>query len=168
MWSCVLPLGNCLVSTLQTACVLLCQQTFVLASAYSFVSYVLSPPLWSVTYTAVVGTDNCPGSTTLQTAGLASGATFPVGTTTNTFRVTDASGNSATCSFTVTITDNELPGITCPANVSQNVTSGTCGRVVTFTSPVGSDNCSGPTTIQTAGFASGATFPLELLPTPSE
>ncbi|MBK9689272.1 MAG: HYR domain-containing protein [Saprospiraceae bacterium] len=112
------------------------------------------------TYTAPVGTDNCPGSTTLQTAGLASGATFPVGTTTNTFRVTDASGNSATCSFTVTITDNELPGITCPANVSQNVTSGTCGRVVTFTSPVGSDNCSGPTTIQTAGFASGATFPV--------
>ncbi|MBL0082837.1 MAG: HYR domain-containing protein [Saprospiraceae bacterium] len=112
------------------------------------------------TYTAPVGTDNCPGSTTVRTAGLASGATFPVGTTTNTFRVTDASGNSATCSFTVTITDNELPGITCPANVSQNVTSGTCGRVVTFTSPVGSDNCSGPTTIQTAGFASGATFPV--------
>ncbi|MBK8112912.1 MAG: HYR domain-containing protein [Saprospiraceae bacterium] len=107
-----------------------------------------------------MGSDNCSGPTTIQTAGFASGATFPVGTTTNTFRVTDASGNTATCSFTVTITDNELPSITCPANIGQNVTSGTCGRVVTYTSPVGSDNCSGPITIQTAGFASGATFPV--------
>ncbi|MBK8112911.1 MAG: HYR domain-containing protein [Saprospiraceae bacterium] len=84
------------------------------------------------TYTSPVGSDNCSGPITLQTAGLANGATFPVGTTTNTFRVTDAAGNTATCSFTVIITDNELPSITCPANVSQNVTSGTCGRVVTL------------------------------------
>ncbi|MFN8394952.1 MAG: HYR domain-containing protein [Bacteroidia bacterium] len=32
-----------------------------------------------------------------------------VGMTTNTFRVTDASGNTATCSFTVTISDAEMP-----------------------------------------------------------
>ncbi len=64
-----------------------------------------------VTYTAPVGMDNC-ASSTLQTGGLASGATFPVGTTTNTFEVTDASNNKATCSFTVTVTDNEPPVIT--------------------------------------------------------
>jgi hypothetical protein len=56
-----------------------------------------------VNYTAPVGTDNCAGATTTQTGGLASGATFPVGTTTNTFRVTDASGNHTDCSFTVTV-----------------------------------------------------------------
>jgi hypothetical protein len=70
-----------------------------------------------VTYTAPVGTDNCTGSTTTQTAGLASGATFPVGTTTNTFKVRDAAGNETCCSFTVTVIDNEAPRIT---NVTTN------------------------------------------------
>jgi hypothetical protein len=56
-----------------------------------------------VTYTTPVGTDNCTGATTTQTAGLPSGSAFPVGVTTNTFVVTDAAGNTATCSFTVTV-----------------------------------------------------------------
>ncbi|HBC05844.1 MAG TPA: hypothetical protein DC015_17025, partial [Aequorivita sp.] len=51
----------------------------------------------------------------MQTAGLASGETFPIGTTTNTFVVTDASGNTATCSFDVTINDNEAPVANCAA-----------------------------------------------------
>jgi len=55
------------------------------------------------TYTAPVGTDNCPGATTARTAGLASGSVFPIGTTTVTHTVTDASGNTASCSFTVTV-----------------------------------------------------------------
>jgi uncharacterized repeat protein (TIGR01451 family) len=56
-----------------------------------------------VTYAAPVGTDACPGATTVQTAGRPSGNAFPLGVTTNTFRVTDAAGNTATCSFTVTV-----------------------------------------------------------------
>jgi hypothetical protein len=57
-----------------------------------------------VTYTAPTGTDNCPDPVTTQIAGLASGSIFPIGvTTTNTFKVTDASGNVATCSFTVRV-----------------------------------------------------------------
>jgi HYR domain/Domain of unknown function DUF11 len=59
-----------------------------------------------VNYTAPVGTDNCANATTTQTAGLASGASFPVGTTTNTFRVTDAVGNTTECSFKVTVLYN--------------------------------------------------------------
>jgi len=47
-----------------------------------------------------------PNTTTNQTGGLPSGAIFPVGTTLNTFKAIDASGNSTTCSFTVTVTDN--------------------------------------------------------------
>ena len=113
-----------------------------------------------VTYVAPVGTDNCSGATTTQTAGLASGATFPVGTTTNTFEVTDAAGLKTSCSFTVTVVDNQFPTITCPANISVNNTTGTCGAVVTYVAPVGTDNCSGATTTQTAGLASGATFPV--------
>ena len=55
------------------------------------------------TYTAPVGTDNCPGATTIRTAGGASGTVFPIGTTTVTYRVDDAHGNSTSCSFTVTV-----------------------------------------------------------------
>jgi HYR domain-containing protein/immunoglobulin I-set domain protein len=55
------------------------------------------------TYTAPVGSDNCPGATTTRTAGLASGSVFPIGTTTVTYTVTDAAGNSASCSFSVTV-----------------------------------------------------------------
>ncbi|MDD5151107.1 MAG: HYR domain-containing protein, partial [Flavobacterium sp.] len=112
-----------------------------------------------VTYTAPIGTDNCSGASTAQTAGLVSGSVFPVGETTNTFETTDASGNKTSCSFTVTITDNELPTISCPANIEANVTTGTCGAVVIYTAPVGADNCAGAITTQIAGLASGATFP---------
>ncbi len=113
-----------------------------------------------VTYTAPVGTDNCPGATTAQTAGLPSGSTFPIGTTTNTFVVTDANNNTATASFTVTVTDNENPVITAPSNISVNNDANTCGAVVTYTTPVGTDNCPGATTAQTAGLPSGSTFPV--------
>ena len=69
-----------------------------------------------VSYT-VTATDNCPGVTTALVSGLASGAAFPMGVTTVTHRATDASGNIATCSFTVTVNDAQLPVITAqPAN----------------------------------------------------
>ena len=113
-----------------------------------------------VTYTTPVGTDNCTGVTTTQTAGLPSGSTFPVGTTTNTFEVTDAAGNTATCSFDVTVNDTENPAITCPADITTSNDPGDCSAVVTYTTPVGTDNCTGATTIQTAGLPSGSTFPL--------
>ncbi len=41
-----------------------------------------------------------------QTTGLASGSVFPVGTTTNTFEATDASGNTGTCTCNVTVEEN--------------------------------------------------------------
>jgi len=69
-------------------------------------SFTLEPtcPSGAVgTYTTPVGSDNCAGAVTNRTAGLASGSVFPIGTTTVTYTVTDASGNSTSCSFTVTV-----------------------------------------------------------------
>ncbi|MGJ8666955.1 MAG: HYR domain-containing protein [Patiriisocius sp.] len=54
----------------------------------------------------------------IQIAGLPSGAQYPQGTTTNTFYVEDASGNSAMCSFDVVVMDTIPPVITCPADVT--------------------------------------------------
>lgn len=71
------------------------------------VSFTLEPtcPTGAVgNYTTPVGADNCPGAITTRTAGLASGAVFPIGTTTVTYSVTDAAGNGpVSCSFTVTV-----------------------------------------------------------------
>jgi hypothetical protein len=64
-----------------------------------------------VAYTAPVGTDNCAGATTARTHGLASGSTFPVGTTVNTFTVTDGVGLTATCSFKVTVALTSIIGL---------------------------------------------------------
>lgn len=58
---------------------------------------------------SVSASDNCEGLTLTQTAGLPSGVQYPVGVTTNVWKATDASGNTVTCSFTVTVNDCEPP-----------------------------------------------------------
>lgn len=68
----------------------------------------------TVDYTTPVGTDDNEGPTTRQTAGLASGAVFPEGTTTNTFVVTDKAGNTSSCSFDVTVTREASDEVTKP------------------------------------------------------
>ncbi len=113
-----------------------------------------------VTYVAPVGTDNCPSSITIQIAGLPSGSLYPIGTTTNTFEVTDASGNVTTCSFDVIITDAEFPTIICPPDVVTNNDLGQCGAIVNYITPVGADNCPLPNTLMIAGQASGTLFPV--------
>lgn len=65
------------------------------------------------TYTTPVGTDNCPGVVTQRIEGMASGALYPLGYTTNTFKATDSDGNSSTCSFNIFVYDVEKPVITC-------------------------------------------------------
>jgi hypothetical protein len=54
------------------------------------------------TYRYLLEIDYAP----IQTAGLPSGADFPLGTTTNTFMITDLAGNSVMCSFDVTVDEN--------------------------------------------------------------
>jgi HYR domain len=49
----------------------------------------------------------------IQLAGLPSGAAFPVGVTVNTYLATDLAGNTATCSFSVTVLDAYLAPPTC-------------------------------------------------------
>jgi hypothetical protein len=87
------------------------------------------------------GTVANPASSITQIAGIPSGGVFPVGVTTNTFRVTDASGNTATCSFTVTVVDNQAPTVTCPANIVANTNPGVCTATVATPNPTTADNC---------------------------
>ncbi len=104
-----------------------------------------------VTWTPPSYTDNCGAS---MTSTYNSGDYFPVGTTTVTYTVTDGSGNVSTCVFDVVVTDNELPQLTCPANISG------CDSLVTFMAPSATDNCGVVSVTQTAGLPSGSIFPV--------
>lgn len=113
-----------------------------------------------VAYTAPVGTDNCAtGLITSLTNGLGDGGTFMVGTTTETYTVTDGADNTATCSLDITVNDNEAPAITCPVSGTQNVCAPVGG---TYSHPDNSwdatsaaDNCGGAVTLSYS--LSGAT-----------
>ncbi|WP_411768945.1 HYR domain-containing protein [Winogradskyella sp. A3E31] len=100
----------------------------------------------NVTYAAPTFNDNCSGASISQTAGLASGSTFPVGTTTNTFVVTDFAGNTRSCSFTVTVTDNEDPVLTPAPNQNVNLNA-SCQVLIPDVRGTATDNCTNPVTI---------------------
>src|SRR5207245_10578733 len=106
-------------------------------------------------------TDNCDSNPTItgtRSDNQSLSAPYPHGTTTITGTATDSTGNHSSCTQTVTVNDTEAPTISCPANITKNNDPGACGAVVTYTTPVGQDNCPGATTAQTAGLPSGSTF----------
>lgn len=95
-----------------------------------------------------------------MSTGLASGSVFPIGTTTVTYLVFDASSNFTSCSFDVTINDTENPTFTCPPSVFQSNDAGVCGATINYLTPVGLDNCPGVSTFLTGGLSSGSLFPI--------
>jgi hypothetical protein len=111
----------------------------------------------TATYTTPTATDNCPGTTVSCTP--ASGGTFPKGVTTVTCTATDTATvpNTTTCSFTVTVVDNQPPTFLkgCPANQTLT-TGGNCANV-SYNNPAISDNCPGATV--SCSPASGSCFP---------
>jgi hypothetical protein len=103
---------------------------------------------------ASTATDNCSlskltyavtgaTSATSATTGInnASSVVFNKGVSTVTYTATDNAGNTSVCSFTVTVIDNIVPTIACPANISQSITSG-CASAVANIAPISvADNC---------------------------
>ena len=114
----------------------------------------------AVSWTAPTGTDNCTVASLTSTHDI--GDTFAVGTTTVTYTVTDLAGNTATSSFTVTVTDDEAPVISnIPADFTVLTSGGLSTAVVTWpeapaADPAASDNCG--VTSFTSTHASGDTF----------
>ncbi len=93
-----------------------------------------------VTWTAPTVSDNC-GAVSLTTNNYNSGDLFLPGTTTVVYTATDAAGNTDTCSFTVTVTDDEDPIVSGPSNISVNTDGSSCDAVVTYAIPTITDNC---------------------------
>jgi len=115
-----------------------------------------------VSFETPTATDNSGQEVTVtQTAGPASGEVFPVGTTIVTFTATDAAGNSASCSFEVTVNDTEDPTFGSVADINVNTDINICGAVVTFSAPTATDNCEGTVvTLNEGSLASGSEFPV--------
>lgn len=106
-------------------------------------SFVDTDQCGGVIYELPVISDNCdtPGQLTLL-EGQVSGSLFPSGTTQVTYQVTDAGGNIATCSFTVTVNVDfvvEIETMDTPCGASEGeiniITSG--GMPPYFYSPSG-------------------------------
>ena len=125
-----------------------------------------------VVYSTPVAHDACDQFVSVtRTAGIASGGTFPLGTTTIEFTATDDCGLTATCEFDITVQDSQMPDIICPANLTICADDGVCtwASPAGALSPVTSDNCptitvtyaiTGATMANGTDDASGETFAL--------
>lgn len=82
-----------------------------------------------------------------------------VGANTVTLTVTDVNGNVSTTTAVVTVKDNQAPALASVSDIAVNNDAQVCGATVTYTTPLGTDNCS-VTTVQTAGLPSGSVFPV--------
>jgi len=96
----------------------------------------------AVVITNATATDNC---TVKSIAGVRSdaqalSAVYPIGSTKIVWTATDASGNTATCTQTITVTDNENPVISI-GSVTVNNDAGACAATVNIGTPVTGDNC---------------------------
>ena len=111
----------------------------------------------TVSFTATA-TDNADPSPVV-TATPPSGSLFPLGTTSVLVTATDASANSTTGTFQVTVQDTTPPVISgVPSNITVEAT-GSSGAVVTWPAPTASDLVDA-TVVVTALPPSGSTFPL--------
>ena len=75
-----------------------------------------------------------------QTAGATSGYFFPVGSTINSFKASDKSGDKQ-CSFNVKVLDNENPTLEIPHDTVIVIGIAEAGIKFKYDQPTGSDNC---------------------------
>src|ERR1035441_1998307 len=107
----------------------------------SNISVMATGPAGATLFYTVTASGGCTTPTVV--ANPPSGSTFPIGTTTVTATASDTCGNSATCSFTVTVYPQL--SIACPSNILI-VATGPSGATVFF--------------IVNANPPSGSTFPV--------
>ena len=104
--------------------------------------------------------DNCaaPTVTVSDSSNNGAGSSASPLVITRTFTATDAAGNTASDSQTITVIDSTPPVISCPANIVVNLplNSTATSMAVSYAAPTASDNCSSPTV--TTDIASGSVF----------
>ena len=126
-------------STAQTITVKDCEKPIISCPANITVNTSPGQCGSNVVFT-VTATDNCGLQSVVSSP--ASGSAFPVGTTIVSSTATDTSGNQSTCTFSVTVIDNEPPHISCPAPMTLSA-GGNCQATMPniLGSITASDNC---------------------------
>ncbi len=112
--------------------------------------------------------DNCAELLTtfndFNHTGSLANAEFPLGLTEVSWTVTDKSGNASSCTFSVTVSDGQVPQLdpaTCPPSVVLEADPNLCGQVFNYELPVFIDDCDPNPVVQpVGGYASGAVFPI--------
>lgn len=106
-------------------------------------SYVL------LDYTSMASvSDNCSGTPTVTQSPVA-GTNVSVGTHTVTLTADDGNGNTSSCSFTVTVSDNIVPTITCPGDQSDSFDDNCAFTLPDYTGlATATDNCGSPVVTQ--------------------
>lgn len=111
----------------------------------------------NVQWTAITGSDNC--NVTAITTSKANGSVFPLGSTAVNVTAADASGNTITQSFDITVLDTVAPmASNVPSNYTVVPNIGSCDAVVNWIEPVAIDNCGG--VAWTKSHLPGASFPV--------
>ena len=93
-------------------------------------------------FTLPTATDNC--DSVLVTTDVQINDLLSLGTTTVTATATDAVGNTSTCTFDITVEDNEPPlvsGAVCGTTLTRMAAPDSCGATVNWQTPTSSDNC---------------------------
>jgi hypothetical protein len=104
-------------------------------------------------------TDNVDGTIAANCLPV-SGNTFPLGTTTVNCSATDAAGNTANGSFTVTVQDTTAPSLTVPNSPVVVEATGANGATANFASQVSATDAVDPSPSITCTPASGTVFEL--------
>jgi MYXO-CTERM domain-containing protein len=110
----------------------------------------------TVTYSPATVSDAVT-ATPAVTYSVASGSTFPLGTTAVQVVARDEADNTRSCAFNVVVRDTTAPAITCPADVTVEATS-SAGAVATYDAATATDAVSTPTVSYSK--ASDSLFPL--------
>lgn len=120
----------------QTAPVLVCPTSIVDTSDQSVCGA-------NIDWTVPVATDDCDMAVALtSTPAVFPGAFFPAGNTQVTYTAVDASGNSSTCNFSITVIETIAPVLSaCPQLLIIDLPPGDCDTVVNWTAPTAMDNC---------------------------
>ncbi|QTN38259.1 HYR domain-containing protein [Cryomorphaceae bacterium] len=113
-----------------------------------------------VNYAVPTATDNCTNVSLTRISGPASGSVFPIGTTAISYQATDDAGNTSQCTFTVTVSDQEAPVLSCPSNITVSSTGSSCNAIVSYPFPTATDNCPGQVTIAQSGNSSSGIYPV--------
>lgn len=101
--------------------------------------------------------DNCDQNVALD-GDAQPGSIFPPGPTVVTYFATDDFGNTAICSFQITVADLNPPVLdTCPADITLTALPDTCGAFVTWTPPGATDDCTADVAVN-ANYAPGDFF----------